>query len=36
MWFQVVDQPLFAVASFWQSAEKGNGFAVSPATRTRW
>lgn len=28
MWFQVTDQPLFAVAGFWQPTEKGNGFSM--------
>lgn len=28
MWFQVVDQPLFAVAGFWQHGAKGAGFAM--------
>lgn len=26
MWFQVADQPLFAVAGFWQQTAKGAGF----------
>ena len=28
MWFQVNDQPLFAVAGFWQPTGEGNGFAM--------
>jgi putative SOS response-associated peptidase YedK len=28
MWFQVTDQPLFAVAGFWQRTAKGNGFTM--------
>ena len=28
MWFQVADQPLFAVAGFWQPTVKGNGFTM--------
>ena len=28
MWFQVTDQPLFAVAGFWQPTVKGNGFTM--------
>lgn len=28
MWFQVTDQPLFAVAGFWQPTAKGNGFTM--------
>ena len=28
MWFQVLDQPLFAVAGFWQATAKGNGFSM--------
>ena len=28
MWFQVTDQPLFAVAGFWQPTAKGDGFAM--------
>ncbi|MGY2733653.1 putative SOS response-associated peptidase YedK [Sphingomonas sp. UYP23] len=28
MWFQVTDQPLFAVAGFWQATAKGNGFTM--------
>jgi putative SOS response-associated peptidase YedK len=28
MWFQVTDQPLFAVAGFWQPAARGNGFTM--------
>jgi putative SOS response-associated peptidase YedK len=28
MWFQVVDQPLFAVAGFWQHTAKGAGFTM--------
>ena len=28
MWFQVIDQPLFAVAGFWQPTAKGNGFSM--------
>lgn len=26
MWFEVVDQPLFAVAGVWQQTAKGAGF----------
>lgn len=28
MWFQVTDQPLFAVAGFWQRTAEGNGFTM--------
>ncbi|SKB98886.1 SOS response-associated peptidase family protein [Sphingopyxis flava] len=28
MWFSVTDQPVFAVAGFWQTTEKGDGFAM--------
>jgi putative SOS response-associated peptidase YedK len=28
MWFQVIDQPLFAVAGFWQQTNKGPGFTM--------
>jgi putative SOS response-associated peptidase YedK len=28
MWFQVVDQPVFAVAGFWQRTREGNGFTM--------
>ena len=28
MWFAVTDQPLFAVAGFWQRTAKGNGFTM--------
>lgn len=28
MWFQVIDQPLFAVAGFWQPTAIGNGFSM--------
>ncbi|MBB4152877.1 putative SOS response-associated peptidase YedK [Sphingomonas jinjuensis] len=28
MWFSVVDQPVFAVAGFWQRTVAGNGFAM--------
>lgn len=28
MWFQVVDQPVFAVAGFWQPTGKGAGFTM--------
>ena len=28
MWFPVTDQPLFAVAGFWQATAKGNGFTM--------
>ena len=28
MWFQVVDQPQFAVAGFWQRTATGNGFTM--------
>ncbi|MGE4404310.1 SOS response-associated peptidase family protein [Pseudomonas sp.] len=28
MWFQVVDQPVFAVAGFWQRTKEGNGFTM--------
>jgi putative SOS response-associated peptidase YedK len=28
MWFEVVDQPLFAVAGFWQATAAGNGFTM--------
>lgn len=28
MWFQMTDQPLFAVAGFWQATAKGNGFTM--------
>ena len=28
MWFQATDQPLFAVAGFWQHTAKGAGFAM--------
>lgn len=28
MWFGVTDQPVFAVAGFWQRAEGGNGFTM--------
>ena len=28
MWFRVTDQPLFAVAGFWQPTAKGNGFTM--------
>ena len=28
MWFGVVDQPVFAVAGFWQRTEEGNGFTM--------
>ena len=28
MWFEVTDQPIFAVAGFWQPTEKGQGFTM--------
>ena len=28
MWFSVTDQPVFAVAGFWQRTEEGNGFTM--------
>ncbi len=28
MWFGVPDQPIFAIAGFWQRTAKGNGFAM--------
>ena len=28
MWFQVTDQPIFAVAGFWQRTASGNGFTM--------
>jgi hypothetical protein len=28
MWFAVPDQPVFAVAGFWQATEAGNSFAM--------
>jgi len=28
MWFSVVDQPVFAVAGFWQHTAEGNGFTM--------
>lgn len=28
MWFSVIDQPVFAVAGFWQPTEAGNAFAM--------
>ncbi len=28
MWFQVIDQPVFAVAGFWQRTQQGNGFTM--------
>ena len=28
MWFRVTDQPVFAVASFWQCTAKGNAFTM--------
>lgn len=28
MWCPVIDQPLFAVAGFWQPTAKGNGFTM--------
>ncbi|WP_076071694.1 SOS response-associated peptidase family protein [Sphingomonas montana] len=28
MWFSVTDQPVFAVAGFWQPTAKGNGFTM--------
>jgi putative SOS response-associated peptidase YedK len=28
MWFQVTDQPIFAVAGFWQHTKEGSGFAM--------
>jgi putative SOS response-associated peptidase YedK len=28
MWFQVTDQPIFAVAGFWQKTVKGDGFTM--------
>lgn len=28
MWFQVPDQPIFAVAGFWQHTKEGAGFAM--------
>lgn len=28
MWFSVTDQPVFAVAGFWQHTEQGNGFTM--------
>jgi putative SOS response-associated peptidase YedK len=28
MWFQVIDQPIFAVAGFWQRTAKGTGFTM--------
>ncbi|MEE4450577.1 SOS response-associated peptidase family protein [Novosphingobium resinovorum] len=28
MWFSVIDQPVFAVAGFWQQTESGNAFAM--------
>lgn len=45
MWFQVTDQPLFAVAGFWQPTAKGAGFTmvtcdpnplVEPIIPRRW
>ncbi|WP_277970997.1 SOS response-associated peptidase family protein [Sphingomonas echinoides] len=32
MWFQVTDQPVFAVAGFWQPTAKGNGFTMVTCT----
>ncbi|MFD1950270.1 SOS response-associated peptidase family protein [Sphingomonas arantia] len=29
MWFAVTDQPVFAVAGFWQASAKGNGFSMA-------
>lgn len=28
MWFAVTDQPVFAVAGFWQRTQEGNGFTM--------
>ena len=28
MWFQVVDQPVFAIGGFWQRTKEGNGFTM--------
>lgn len=28
MWFQVIDQPVFAVAGFWQRTKEGKGFTM--------
>ncbi len=28
MWFQVIDQPMFAVAGFWQRTKEGSGFTM--------
>jgi putative SOS response-associated peptidase YedK len=28
MWFAVTDQPVFAIAGFWQASAKGNGFSM--------
>lgn len=28
MWFQVTDQPMFAIAGFWQHTKEGQGFAM--------
>jgi putative SOS response-associated peptidase YedK len=28
MWFQVTDQPVFAVAGFWQHTKEGTGFTM--------
>jgi putative SOS response-associated peptidase YedK len=28
MWFSVIDQPMFAVAGFWQHTAEGNGFTM--------
>jgi putative SOS response-associated peptidase YedK len=30
MWFQVTDQPLFAIAGFWQLLKDGPGFTMVP------
>jgi len=32
MWFDVTDQPVFAVAGFWQVTAKGPGFAMVTCT----
>ncbi|MFC3579514.1 SOS response-associated peptidase family protein [Sphingomonas hylomeconis] len=29
MWFQVTDQPMFAIAGFWQHTKEGQGFAMA-------
>jgi putative SOS response-associated peptidase YedK len=36
MWFSVTDQPVFAVAGFWQRTKEGNGFTMVTCDPTHW